>query len=83
MADGQPGSADLTEWVPNPCAKDQQISTWVWSRFLSGFKKSSTSGYHFYRSDCYKAALTGDELAVEQWKAWELYLATAKLMGEI
>jgi len=83
MVDGQPGSLDLTKWTPNPHAKDQRIGTWVWLRFLSEFKKISISGYHIYRSDCYKIVLTGDKLAVDQWKAWELYLAEAKLMGEL
>lgn len=81
MADGQPGSADLTEWAPNPRAAE--IGTGVWTSFCNEFVKESSSGYHVFRRDCYKVALTGDELAVKQWKAWEQYLAEARLMGEV
>lgn len=83
MADGQPGSVDLTKWAPNPHANLPGNGVRVWPKFLRGFKETSTSGYHVYRDACYKVALTGDDLAVKQWKAWEQYLAEAKLMGEV
>lgn len=85
MADGQPGNSDLTTWRPNPRAFETpaDIGWSHWERLLREFMLTSTSGYYINYRDCYHMATKEDELAVRQWKAWELYLARAKLMGEL
>lgn len=81
MADGEPGSADLTPWQPNPRAI--HCDSRMWWGFTDIFRESSASGYYVERYGCYDAARRGIELAVRQWKAWELHLAEAKLMGDL
>lgn len=81
MADGEPRSTDVTPWQPSPRAA--QVETNLWMEFILDFRDSSASGYYVHRYGCYQSARRGVELAVTQWKAWELYLAEAKLMGDV
>lgn len=60
-----------------------EIASGLWKPFCRSFTGDSPSGYFVFRRDCYIRACCGEELAIKQWKAWELYLATAKIEGRI
>lgn len=81
MVDGQPGSPDLTKWQPNPRALE--IGRGLWSQFLVKFHQDNGGSYYVNIRGCWDGARNGRELGIQQWKAWELYLATAKIEGRI
>lgn len=80
MADGEPGSPAVTPWAPNPRAVLSE-GPGRWIRFTNEFREISQPGYFVEHHGCFARACMGEELAVTQWKAWELFLAREVLLG--
>lgn len=82
MANGEPGSPAVAPWAPNPRAVlSEGFARWM--RFINEFREISQPGYFVEHRGCYARACMGEELAVIQWKAWELFLAREVLLGAV